>query len=52
MHLGFGIAVVVVWVGSCSSDSTPSPEIYICHRCGPEKKTERIMERKQERGQA
>ena len=35
---GSGIAVAVAWASSCSSDSTPSLGISICHGCGPKKK--------------
>ena len=33
------IAVAVAQAGSCSSDSTPSLETYICHRCSQKQKT-------------
>ena len=33
-----GVAVVVVYAGSCSSDYTPSPGTSIRHRFGPKKK--------------
>ena len=36
--LGSGVAVAVVQVSSCSSDSTPGLETSICHGCGPKKK--------------
>lgn len=39
MRLGSGIAVAVAVAGSCSSDSTPSLETSICHRCNSPKKT-------------
>ena len=50
MWLGSGVAVdvavAVVQAGNCSSDSTPSLGTSICHRYGPEKKSER--ERREE----
>ena len=36
-QLRSSIAMAVVWVGSCSSDSTPSLGTSVCHRCGPKK---------------
>ena len=33
--LGSGVAVAVVWAGSCSSDCTPSLGTSICRRCSP-----------------
>ena len=38
-RLGSHVAVAVVQASSCSSDSTPSLETSICHRCGPEKQS-------------
>ena len=38
MWLGSGVAVAMVWAGSCSSDSTPSLGTSICHWCSPKKK--------------
>ena len=40
MQLRSGIAVAVVSARSYSSDSTPSLETSICHRCCPKKKKE------------
>ena len=37
MWLGSQVAVVVVEVGSCSSDLTPSLGTSICCQCGPKK---------------
>ena len=34
-RLGSGVAVAVVWAGSCSSDSTSSLGTFICCKCGP-----------------
>ena len=39
------IAVVVVWAGSCSSDSTPSLGSFICHGCGPKRQKKKERER-------
>ena len=36
-RLGSGIAVAVVWAGSCSSGSTPSLRTSMCHRCSLKK---------------
>ena len=38
MQLGSGIAVAVVWAGSCSSKWTPSLGTSICRGSGPRKK--------------
>ena len=38
MQLGSGVAVAVAEPSSCSSDSTPSPGTFICHRCRPKQK--------------
>ena len=35
--LGSGVAVAVAWAGSYSSDSPPSLETSMCHRCSPKK---------------
>ena len=35
--LGCGVAVTVVYAGSCSSDSTPSLGSSMYHRCSPKK---------------
>ena len=35
MRLGSGVAVAMVWAGSCSSDSTLSLGTCKCHGCGP-----------------
>ena len=37
MGPGSGLAVPVVWAGSCSSDLTPSLGTSICCGCGPKK---------------
>ena len=37
MLRGSGVAVAVVWSGSCSSDSTPSLGTSVCRGCGPKK---------------
>ena len=37
-QLGSRVAVAVVWVDSCSSDSTPSLGTSICHQWGPKKR--------------
>ena len=37
-RLGSGVAVAVLWAGSCSSDSTPSLGTSVCHRGGPKKR--------------
>ena len=37
MQLRSGVAVAVVYTGSCSSDWTPSLGISIWCRCGPRK---------------
>ena len=34
-QLRSGIAVTVVWAGSCSSDSTPSLGTSVCCTCSP-----------------
>ena len=41
MQLRFRVAVAVVQAGSCSSDSTPSLEPFICHGYSPKKKKEK-----------
>ena len=46
MWLGSHIAVAVAQAGSYSSDSTPSQEISICHRCGPERQKEKKKKKK------
>ena len=38
MQLGSGTAVTMAYVGSCSSDLTPSQGASICRRCGPKEK--------------
>ena len=38
---GSGVAVVVVWACSCSSDLTPSQGTSICCRCSYKKKNKR-----------
>ena len=35
--LGSGLAVAVVYVGGCSSNSTPTLGTSICYRCSPKK---------------
>ena len=45
MRLGSGVAVAVVYAGSCCSDSTPSLGTSIYPECGP-KKTKRPKKRK------
>ena len=35
--LGSGVAVAVVYAGSCSSDLTPSLGTSMCRECGPKK---------------
>uniref|UniRef100_A0A8D0SIM2 Lipid-binding serum glycoprotein C-terminal domain-containing protein n=1 Tax=Sus scrofa TaxID=9823 RepID=A0A8D0SIM2_PIG len=40
-----GVAVALVYAGSCSSDSTPSLGTSICHECGP-KKTKKKKKKK------
>ena len=37
MQLRSSIAMAVVWASNCNSDSTPSQETTMCHRCGPKK---------------
>ena len=46
MWLGSGVAMAVVQAGSCSSDSTPSLEVSICRRCGPEKTRDKKKKKK------
>ena len=41
-----GVAMAVVWAGSCSSDSTPSLGTSICHGCGPKKEKKRKKKKK------
>ena len=41
MWLGSGVAVAVVWAGSCNSDLSPSLGTSICHRCSPKKMQKR-----------
>ena len=36
-QLGSGVAVAVVWAGSCISDLTPSLGTSMCHGCSPKK---------------
>ena len=36
-QLRSGVAVAVMWAGSCSSDLTPRPGTSICSRSGPKK---------------
>ena len=36
-RLGSCVSAAMLYASSCSSDSTPSLETSICHRCGPKK---------------
>ena len=38
MRLGSGVAVAVVWAGSCGSEWSPSLGTFICLRCSSKKK--------------
>ena len=46
MQLRSHIAVAVAQTGSCSSNSTPSMETSVCHKCGPKKQKKKKKKKK------
>ena len=38
------VAVAAVYIGSCSSESTPSLGISVCHRRGPKKEKKKLID--------